>query len=560
MSQLSTSQRTRPAALRVAAVAMVAAAVVALVAPSPALVDARVAVLALEAAAAVVAVLAGLLLTLQSRLTRSFTVASAGMAVLVLGVITFAVTALVPATVEVATAGGVLAWLRPASRLSVMVLLAYALVGRRRREYRSLATLAGHSLAVVAAVTVALQLLPGAARVVASAADPLPALADSPVGGSVLLAAGWAALAAGYALAAVRRPQPLLGWVALALLGLGAGEAQRAITAAAQTGPQAATVWSVNASALTVAGLACLLGGAAGSLWRRLFDVHGEFAGLLTRAQGAEAQARHAETLHRQHVHEARNALGGIVNSLRLLEEHRDRLDQEAQRGLAAAALAELLRLQHTLDSDQAQQPAPFVVLEALAPVATAARSQGLDVDIAVPEQLTAHGSWVHTAQAVQNLLENARRHAPGSPVCLRATADGDVVTITVDDEGPGVPAADRERIFEQGQRGPDTVDVPGSGLGLGISRTLLREQGGDLWVTDSPAGGARFVATLPATAHDHPGSPPAAPPATSQPLAFAQLVDQAQDVGQPAHGQRLRRLVGDQIGRLRDCRPRRQQ
>ena len=73
----------------------------------------------------------------------------------------------------------------------------------------------------------------------------------------------------------------------------------------------------------------------------------------------------------------------------------------------------------------------------------------------------------------------------------------GTTVTVTVDDRGKGVAAADRERIFEPYV----TTKATGTGLGLAIAKKIALEHGGDLAVADAPAptGGARFSITLPA-------------------------------------------------------------
>jgi len=73
---------------------------------------------------------------------------------------------------------------------------------------------------------------------------------------------------------------------------------------------------------------------------------------------------------------------------------------------------------------------------------------------------------------------------------------NGDAVGIAVEDDGPGVPGADRERIFARFTRG-DRAEAGGFGLGLAIGRELARRMDGDLALEDSE-GGARFVLSLP--------------------------------------------------------------
>jgi signal transduction histidine kinase len=76
---------------------------------------------------------------------------------------------------------------------------------------------------------------------------------------------------------------------------------------------------------------------------------------------------------------------------------------------------------------------------------------------------------------------------------------DGAVVRFAIDDDGPGVPAADLESIFEPGRRGPGSgLGSNGAGLGLALARRLARSAGGDV-EAEHREGGARFVVTLPA-------------------------------------------------------------
>jgi signal transduction histidine kinase len=102
-------------------------------------------------------------------------------------------------------------------------------------------------------------------------------------------------------------------------------------------------------------------------------------------------------------------------------------------------------------------------------------------------------------ARVVGNLADNAVRHA-ASVVRFSLRADGARVVLTVEDDGPGVPEADRERIFERFAR-VDTARTAtdgGTGLGLAIARDLAEAHGGTLSL-DPTAEGARFVLTLPA-------------------------------------------------------------
>ena len=97
------------------------------------------------------------------------------------------------------------------------------------------------------------------------------------------------------------------------------------------------------------------------------------------------------------------------------------------------------------------------------------------------------------------NLLENAGKYTPaGSPVDIRAQASGDLVVITVDDAGPGLPKGKEAAIFDMFERGRKESSTPGVGLGLAICRAIVEAHGGKIRGETRPQGGARFTIELP--------------------------------------------------------------
>lgn len=119
-------------------------------------------------------------------------------------------------------------------------------------------------------------------------------------------------------------------------------------------------------------------------------------------------------------------------------------------------------------------------------PAGAGATSVGL-----APDELT---------RVLRHLLDNAARHATTS-VEVGLTRDGEGVRISVDDDGPGVAPADRQRIFERFGRldAARARDAGGAGLGLAVVARLVGAAGGRVWVEDAPSGGARFCVVLPA-------------------------------------------------------------
>lgn len=105
--------------------------------------------------------------------------------------------------------------------------------------------------------------------------------------------------------------------------------------------------------------------------------------------------------------------------------------------------------------------------------------------------------------QALLNILDNAAKYAAeGKRLVVQAAGDARQATIHVCDWGPGIPANHRDRLFQQFYRVDDTLTAhqPGCGLGLSISRRLLRDQGGDLRYEPTLDGGTCFVLALPRT------------------------------------------------------------
>ncbi len=111
-------------------------------------------------------------------------------------------------------------------------------------------------------------------------------------------------------------------------------------------------------------------------------------------------------------------------------------------------------------------------------------------------------------ARAVENLVSNAVRYSPeGSAVRLSAAREADgSLRVFLDDEGPGIPPAERERVFEAFVRGSSAREGEGSGLGLYIARSVIRGHGWELLAEEAPGGGGRATIAVPAEAVEAPG------------------------------------------------------
>jgi two-component system sensor histidine kinase KdpD len=99
--------------------------------------------------------------------------------------------------------------------------------------------------------------------------------------------------------------------------------------------------------------------------------------------------------------------------------------------------------------------------------------------------------------RVLRNLINNACKHAgPYAQVVLRAQPADNGVQVCVEDDGPGIPVEQRERVFERFFQGDRAG--PGSGLGLAFCRLVVERHGGRIWAEDSALGGARVCLTLP--------------------------------------------------------------
>jgi two-component system sensor histidine kinase KdpD len=128
------------------------------------------------------------------------------------------------------------------------------------------------------------------------------------------------------------------------------------------------------------------------------------------------------------------------------------------------------------------------------------ARLAGRAVDTALPQDLPAlHVDGALMIQVFVNLLENAAKHtSDGTGIKIRAGREDGFVRVDVEDQGPGLPAGDPERLFEKFQRGHEESDTGGAGLGLSICRAIVQAHGGSIVALTRPQGGATFSFTLP--------------------------------------------------------------
>ena len=174
------------------------------------------------------------------------------------------------------------------------------------------------------------------------------------------------------------------------------------------------------------------------------------------------------------------------------------RLDDLAQR---LARRVDDLVLLSTLDEQPPLDRRPTDLLEVVRTEAAAmAVGDPAPAIAVVGHETTAVVDERLVSRAVRNLLSNACRHAAGT-VRAEVDASGDRVWVHVDDDGPGVPAAERELVLRRFGRLDEArrVDSGGAGLGLAIAASVAQAHGGDVVVSDADLGGARISLWVPA-------------------------------------------------------------
>jgi signal transduction histidine kinase len=130
------------------------------------------------------------------------------------------------------------------------------------------------------------------------------------------------------------------------------------------------------------------------------------------------------------------------------------------------------------------------------------ARSQLVPIVVDECQPVRMIGNEQLLTRLVRNLIDNAARHT-ATDVHVALRVHGQQATLDIDDNGPGVPPADRDRIFQRFTRIDEARGRTdgGAGLGLAIARGVARAHGGEVRCDDSPRGGARFTVTLPVSA-----------------------------------------------------------
>ena len=201
--------------------------------------------------------------------------------------------------------------------------------------------------------------------------------------------------------------------------------------------------------------------------------------------------------------HDLRTPLASITGAATALLQEDVALSEEARRELLVAVRDEAARMERLVGnllemtriaSGPVTPRREWVPLDELVGAAfdhVGGVLAGHTPQIDLADTLMIHVDPVLFEHVLVNLLENAARHTPpGTAIRLVGARDGDLVRITVSDEGPGWPPGDLERLFDPFVRGAP-ANVVGSGLGLAICRGIVEAHGGRVRLVRAPTGAA---------------------------------------------------------------------
>jgi two-component system OmpR family sensor kinase len=223
-----------------------------------------------------------------------------------------------------------------------------------------------------------------------------------------------------------------------------------------------------------------------------------EINGLIARLEGSMAAQRRffADAAHELRTPVAALALQAKVAQRAAQPAARAAAFTELDKGVARATrvVEQLLRLAQLAPEaprgELQQVDVAEIAREVVGSMAPRARTQGIDLGADAPKPAPMLGAKAELRSLITNLVDNALRYAPpDTEVTVKVEREAHVIGMSVVDAGPGIPAADRARVFERFQRA--TGDrTPGIGLGLAIAKAIVERHGGRIRLEEARPGG----------------------------------------------------------------------
>jgi two-component system sensor histidine kinase SenX3 len=178
-------------------------------------------------------------------------------------------------------------------------------------------------------------------------------------------------------------------------------------------------------------------------------------------------------------------------------------MQQEAKR--LTDLVQEIINLSRLQDSDPLQVAEPLLlsdlIAEAVDQCQTTSAARGIGLTVSDQVNVTVFGDRDQLSMAIHNLVENAINYSPeNTNVSISTSLEDEIVTISVADQGIGIPEADLERIFERFYRVDParSRETGGTGLGLSIVKHVAAKHGGEIKVWSSQNVGSTFALRLP--------------------------------------------------------------